>query len=145
MSLSISEAILAEIHSHGERRYPEEAAGLILGTADAGGRIAHKALPLENQFEAGERNRRYLIEPQAMLHAEQQAEQLGLEIIGVFHSHPDHPPAPSEFDLHWAAPWYIYLITSVQNGIAGESRAWRLEEDHSSMTEEQLQIGEEQQ
>jgi proteasome lid subunit RPN8/RPN11 len=143
VSLRISDRILAEIHAYGESRYPEEAAGLILGTANSEDRIAQQVLPLENSFEQSQRSRRYLIEPQEMLRAEQQAEQLGMDVIGVFHSHPDHPPAPSQFDLHWAVPWYVYLITSVQNGIAEHSRVWRLLDDHSSMVEEQLNIHEE--
>jgi proteasome lid subunit RPN8/RPN11 len=143
MSIHISEQVMTEIQAHGESRYPEEAAGLILGATGGEDRIARSVLPLENQFESNQRDHRYLIEPRDMLHAEQRAEQLGLEIIGVFHSHPDHPPTPSQFDLEWAVPWYIYLITSVQNGVAKGSKAWKLREDHSQLIEEQLHIREE--
>jgi len=63
-----------------------------------------------------------------------------LKIIGVFHSHPDHPAAPSQTDLHFAVPWYSYLITSVRSGRAHESRAWRLDPSEASMQEEPLEV-----
>ncbi len=77
-----------------------------------------------------------------MLLAEQESEALGMEILGVYHSHPDHPPLPSEFDRDWALPWYSYLITSVARGRAIESRSWRLAEDRSSFTSEELVVRE---
>lgn len=136
---------MGEIHAHAEQHYPEEAVGLLLGTSDDAGREVHTVLPLENQFEPDQRQRRYLIEPMDMLEAEQLADQLGLQIIGVFHSHPDHPPQPSQYDLDMAVPWYFYLIISVRQGHADGARAWRLEDDHSQMTELQLQFAEEDQ
>jgi proteasome lid subunit RPN8/RPN11 len=95
-------------------------------------------LPLANRFERESRNRRYAIDPTEMMEAEEEAEDLGVDIVGIFHSHPDHPPRPSEFDLAWAMPWYSYIITSVSEGKAIESRSWRLADDRSSFVEEQL-------
>jgi proteasome lid subunit RPN8/RPN11 len=97
-------------------------------------------LALNNAREDGARHDRYLITPQDYLHGEQEAAKLGLEVIGVFHSHPDHPDQPSEFDRKWALPWFSYLITSIQAGKAIESRSWRLSEDRSYFEEEQLSI-----
>jgi proteasome lid subunit RPN8/RPN11 len=71
-----------------------------------------------------------------------EAERLGLSLIGVFHSHPDHPDQPSEFDRQWAQPFFSYIITSVEAGKAVESRSWRLEEDRSQFVEEIIQITE---
>lgn len=140
MKITIPGEIMDEIHGHGEKLYPEEGAGLILGTAWGEGREVRQILPMANHFEADSRSHRYRLDPREILQAEELADQLGLEVIGVFHSHPDHPPAPSQYDLDWAVPWYVYLITSVQRGAASESRVWRMLEDHSRMIEEALEI-----
>ncbi|MCZ6529558.1 MAG: M67 family metallopeptidase [Chloroflexi bacterium] len=140
MKLLIPGPVMDEIRSHGEKLYPEEGAGLILGSIEGEHREARRVLPMPNHFNSGERNRRYLLDPQEILQAEELAEQLGLEVIGIFHSHPDHPPAPSQYDLDWAVPWYVYLITRVEQGAASESRAWRMLEDHTRMVEQALEI-----
>jgi proteasome lid subunit RPN8/RPN11 len=142
MRLTIPAQIMEEIHAHGEALYPEEGAGLLLGSIDGDHREARRVLPMPNHFEPDERGHRYRLDPQETLQAEQLAEQLGLEVIGVFHSHPDHPPAPSQYDLEWAVPWFVYLITSVVDGAASDSRVWRMMEDHSRMVEEVLKIEE---
>jgi hypothetical protein len=67
-----------------------------------------------------------------------QPERLGLEAVGVFHSHPDHPATASDFDREWALPWYSYLITRILQGRAAESRSWRLTDDRLQMLEEAL-------
>jgi proteasome lid subunit RPN8/RPN11 len=138
MTIILNTAILRQIHADGERHYPEEGAGLILGTAEADVRRATGLIHRANSFAPESRRRRYAIGAQEMLEAEHQAESLGVDIVGVFHSHPDHPARPSEFDLAWAMPWYSYVITSVANGKAVESRSWRLSDDRSTFVEEQL-------
>ena len=143
MSLRVPPKLLAEIGRHGESHYPEEAAGLIFGAVDGETRSARGVFPLANVFEPEQRGRRYQINPRDILHAEDEAERLGLDVVGVFHSHPDHPPTPSQFDLDHAVPWYVYLITSVRQGVAAESRAWKLRDDHSQMIEELLTIEQE--
>ena len=140
MIIEISEALMKQIHKNGEAAYPEEGAGLLLGDVQDERRLARLILPLVNAREASARHNRYLITPQDMLHAEQQAAQLGLDILGVFHSHPDHPNRPSEFDREWAIPWYSYMITSVNAGQAVESRSWRLNEDRLDFEEESIEI-----
>ena len=140
MTIEISEALMKQIHKNGEAAYPEEGAGLLLGDVQDERRLARLILPLVNAREASARHNRYLITPQDMLHAEQQAGQLGLDILGVFHSHPDHPNRPSEFDREWAIPWYSYMITSVNAGQAVESRSWRLNEDRLDFEEESIEI-----
>jgi proteasome lid subunit RPN8/RPN11 len=137
-ALFIPPTLLAQIHAHGEAAYPEEGAGLLLGLYGSEPRQVTELLPLENARENGARHNRYLIGPQEMLHAEQEAVRRGLDVIGVFHSHPDHPNQPSEFDREWALPWFSYIITSVQQGQAAGSRSWRLLEDRSAFIEEQL-------
>ncbi len=140
MSLQLPATLLADIWRHGEQSYPEEGAGLILGRRQGEARSAEVIKPVDNQWEAPGRTRRYQIDPRDVLAAEDQADDLGLEIIGVFHSHPDHPAMPSATDLHFAVPWYSYLITSVHLGKALESRAWRLDQESESLVEEQLLV-----
>jgi proteasome lid subunit RPN8/RPN11 len=140
MSLLISSQLLENIHAHGESAYPEEGAGLLLGTAIGGQKQVTQILALANSREEGARHNRYLLTPQDYLRGEQEADRLGLDVLGVFHSHPDHPNRPSEFDRDWAMPWFSYLITSVQAGQAVESRSWLLAEDRSQFSEEQIMV-----
>jgi proteasome lid subunit RPN8/RPN11 len=140
MSLLISSQLLENIHAYGESAYPEEGAGLLLGTAIGGQKQVTQILALANSREEGARHNRYLLTPQDYLRGEQEADRLGLDVLGVFHSHPDHPNRPSEFDRDWAMPWFSYLITSVQAGQAVESRSWLLTEDRSQFSEEQIMV-----
>ncbi|MGE5250971.1 MAG: Mov34/MPN/PAD-1 family protein [Bacteroidota bacterium] len=134
--LEISAAVLQRIEAHGQDAYPEEGAGFLLGQD---GRV-EDILGLPNTREEAARHNRYLISPEDYLSAESEAERRGLDLIGVFHSHPDHPNRPSEFDREWAQPFFSYIITSVESGLAGESRSWRLAEDRSTFVEEAIHI-----
>lgn len=142
MTLSISDEVLARIHAHGEEAYPEEGAGFLLGAdTENGKREVTSIFPLINSREDAARHNRYLIAPEDYLKAELTADKLGLSLIGVFHSHPDHPNQPSEYDREWAQPFFSYIITSVNRGKAVESRSWRLTEDRSKFEEEKINIG----
>ena len=136
MSLAISKDLLNQIHAHGEAAYPEEGAGFLIGEE---GRV-ESILPLENAREDGARHNRFLISPEDYLQAELTADRLGLSLIGVFHSHPDHPNRPSEYDREWAQPFFSYIITTVNVGKATESRSWRLLEDRSKFAEEEIDV-----
>jgi proteasome lid subunit RPN8/RPN11 len=92
--LRIAKNILAQIHADGEQAYPEEGAGFLLG-ADGDVRAVQAILTLSNAREHEARHNRYLITAKDYLKAEMEAERLGLQLIGVFHSHPDHPNRPS--------------------------------------------------
>lgn len=140
IEIIIPAEILERIHQHGEQSYPEEGAGLMLGSDADGRREVADILPLTNAREDSARHNRYLITAEDMLAGEREAIRLGLDIVGVFHSHPDHPNRPSEFDREWALPWYSYLITSVREGRAEGSRAWRLADDRDVFNEEAIVI-----
>ncbi len=140
MTVVIPEVIMLKIRQHAEVHYPEEGAGLILGKVEGKTRIAAKIIPVDNVFDKNARGTRYSIDPRDMLAAEDEADRLGLEIIGVFHSHPDHPAIASDFDRHMAVPWYSYLITSVHDGSATESAAWRTDEATEQMVREELHV-----
>ncbi len=142
MTLIMSRAILIEIQSNGEAAYPEEGAGLLLGRADGSRREVLATVSFSNAREETARHNRYLITPQDMLRGEQQAARLGLDVIGVFHSHPDHPNRPSAFDREWALPWFSYVITAIEAGRAVESRSWQLNDDRSEFMEEEISLKE---
>jgi len=137
--LTIPPNILRSIQSHGEAAYPNEGAGLLLGQAAEGGKNVVDILPLANEWEAGEQYHRYMLTPQDMLRGETEAARRGLDIIGIFHSHPDHPAEPSNMDRDWAWPWFSYVITSVHQAHAVISRSWLLREDRSAFDEEAIQ------
>jgi len=136
MSIKISTDVLDGINKHVEEAYPEEGAGFLIGSE---GKV-EEIFPLPNAREDSARHNRYLFTPEDYLKAEVTADKLGLSLIGVFHSHPDHPNRPSEFDRDWAQPFFSYIITSVNAGKAIESRSWRLLEDRSRFEEEEVQI-----
>jgi proteasome lid subunit RPN8/RPN11 len=140
MILRLTPDVIKEIHAHGEATYPDEGAGLLLGKANGDLKLATAVLKLANTREDSARHNRFLLTPQDYFRGEQEAARLDLDVIGVFHSHPDHPNRPSEFDREWAMPWFSYIITTVQDGRATESRSWQLNEDHSAFFEEQIVV-----
>lgn len=140
MKLIIPQKIMDQIHDHGEASYPEEGAGLMMGSEEEGTREVFSILPLSNAREENARHHRYLITAEDMLHGEDVARERGQTIVGIFHSHPDHPDRPSDYDREWAIPWYSYLITSIRQGQADGSRSWRLAEDRSGFIEETLEV-----
>lgn len=129
---SARQAILGE----GRLRYPEECCGGLLGTIESDRkRVVVRAVPVWNE-EEDLRERRYLVGPREVLRMEDEAERDGLELLGFFHSHPDHPAQPSETDRRLAWPWYSYMILSVEKGEPRRLRSWRLVDDRSTFEEE---------
>ena len=144
MTLIISSDVYARVTAHLQAAYPNEGVGLLLGRADGAypdlRKTAQAVLALPNRFEASEQHHRYLVTAQDMLDGENEAARLGLDVIGVFHSHPDHPAQASEYDREFALPWYSYLIVSVRNGSAADARAWVLADDRSQFVNEEFKI-----
>ncbi len=118
-----------------EAAYPNEGAGLLLGHRHGTDHEVVAVLSLPNRFEADEQYHRFLLSAEDMLAGELEAEQRGLDVIGVYHSHPDHPAEPSAYDREHAWPWFIYTITTVAAGRATRTRAWELREDRSDYDE----------
>ncbi|HYM82134.1 MAG TPA: M67 family metallopeptidase [Candidatus Limnocylindria bacterium] len=127
-----------QIRTHLARAYPEEGCGVLLGRDQASERRVERVVGFENQ-RADSRHNRYLIAPEQFLGAEQQARAAGLDVVGFFHSHPDHPAQPSAFDLEHAWPYYSYLIVSVEKGRIADARSWRLREDRARFEPEHLE------
>ncbi len=138
--LTVPAALLHAIQAHGEAAYPNEGAGLLLGQANGGAKTLAAILPIPNPWEAEEQYHRFLITPEDMLRGESEAARRGLDVIGIFHSHPDHVAVPSGFDRDWALPWYSYIITSVEKAAAVATRSWLLKEDRSGFEEEPVEV-----
>jgi len=128
--------VLGAIRSHGEATYPEESCGFLLGTVRDGTNHVHTVQQVENR-QTTNRTRRYTITPDDYRTAQQAAAKQGLDVVGFYHSHPDHPAKPSETDLAEATfPGYTYIIVSVQDGVADELTAWTLAPDRSHFEED---------
>ena len=95
--------------------------------------------PLLNRREDSPHNR-FSVTPQDVLKAEKAAGVGGWDVIGWYHSHPDHPAKPSEYDREHAWPWYSYVIVRVQEGVPGKMTLWRLREDRTEYSEETIEI-----
>jgi proteasome lid subunit RPN8/RPN11 len=128
-----------EMTAHGERTYPHECCGILIGTRKEGHKRVDEVRPAGNAREDSPQNR-YLIQPEEMLRAERDARRTGREILGFYHSHPDVPSRPSQYDLEHAWPVYSFLIMSVNGGRVTEMHSWELEEDRSHFNEEQIII-----
>ncbi len=139
MRLEVEPRLARELEAHLERAYPEEGCGVLLGRDGPQGRRVERVIGFENRQDDA-RGRRYLIDPEQLLGAEREARAQGLEVVGFFHSHPDHPAQPSAFDLEHAWPWYSYLIVSVASGRVADERSWRLAEDRSRFVPETLAV-----
>ncbi len=142
MTIILTRDILTRIEKHAENTYPEEGAGLLIGQVNGETRQVQAVLELTNTSRVETRRNRYLISPQDLLRGEKEAAARSMDVFGVFHSHPDHPDQPSEFDRQWALPWFSYMITSVNGGKAAGSRSWRLSEDRQHFNEEPIHISE---
>ena len=134
--LKISNELMTRINAHLEKAYPGEGAGFLLGVDSD----VKDVLPLENAREEEARHNRFLITPEDYLKAELKAAGLGMDLIGVFHSHPDCPNVPSEYDREWAQPFFSYIITRVDDGKVVSHRSWRLMEDRTQYEEEKIEI-----
>jgi proteasome lid subunit RPN8/RPN11 len=134
--LAVSNDLIERINAHVEEAYPEEGAGFLLGNEGE----VKQILSLPNAREDEARHNRFLFTPEDYLKAELKADELGLSLIGVFHSHPDCPNVPSEYDREWAQPFFSYIITRVDEGKAVSHRSWRLVEDRSKYDEEEIKI-----
>jgi proteasome lid subunit RPN8/RPN11 len=139
MSLRIGPGLLERIREYGRERYPHECCGFLLGRSRGGGRRVVRLRAAVNEHPDSPRNR-YFIPPEEYLEAERIAEREGIEVVGFYHSHPDTPAAPSEFDRTHALPGVSYVIVSVRGGEPGEIRSFSLSPDQEHFQEETVKI-----
>jgi len=126
-SLQLEEDVAAAIRRHGEETYPHECCGALVGRGDRAAAVV--ALP--NTTEEGPR-RRFLVRPSDYRTAERRAGELGGELLGFYHSHPDHPARPSRYDLDHAWPTFAYVIVAVASGRATDMTVWYLKDDRTT-------------
>jgi proteasome lid subunit RPN8/RPN11 len=127
---------ISEIEKHGEREYPSECCGLLVGSFAEGKKTVAEIFPIENAREAEVRHNRSLITPRDLMRGERYAREKKLEVVGNYHSHPDHRAIPSQFDLDHALPVWSYVIVSVEKKKAVDLRSWEMENDRSKFNEE---------
>lgn len=137
MAIELRQKDLERIERHGAETYPYECCGILLGKVQGARKVITDVLPLKNA-RADSMNNRYLILPEDFLRCDREAESKGVEILGVYHSHPDQPAQPSGFDREHAWPWLVYLILAVRNGVPQEMAAWTLAEDRSKFLREEM-------
>jgi len=125
------------IAEHGESTYPHECCGVLFGKIEAHQKTVREVRSLENANDDSPGNR-YLIPPEEVLRSERYARENELDVVGFYHSHPDVPAKPSEFDLEHAWPSYSYIILGVEKGNADELYSWELNEDRSGFHQEEI-------
>ena len=134
----LTEEHIKQIEAHGERTFPYECGGMLIGRFENGRKTVVELLPMENAMAETEQHNRVLILPKDVLRAERFARERKLDVVGYYHSHPDHPAIPSQFDLDHALPVWTYIIVSVESGTAVDVRAWEMENDRSRFNEEEI-------
>jgi proteasome lid subunit RPN8/RPN11 len=137
--LRLSEKVVTRIREHGAKSYPQECCGALLGRDTNGDRDVVELLPLDNRNAESPGNR-FAISADDFRRAEKFAAERGLELVGWYHSHPDHPALPSEYDRAHAWPWYSYVIVSVERRRPGQLTSWRLGDDRARFSPERVEI-----
>jgi proteasome lid subunit RPN8/RPN11 len=137
--IRLSELHLAQICQHGERDYPFECCGLMLGRFENDRRkIVVEIYPISNSREEEAKRNRFLIRPEELLRGEKYARKKGIDVVGFYHSHPDDRAVPSQYDLAHAWPTYSYIVVSVERAQAADLRSWEMESDRSKFNEEDM-------
>jgi proteasome lid subunit RPN8/RPN11 len=137
LPLKIGAGDVGHIHDHAKEAYPEECAGALVGMNIEGMKIVVDAWRAENTHEQ-ERSRRFLIEPLKIKEFEERAAERDMDVLGFYHSHPDHPAEPSEYDREHAWPGWSYVIASVSAENVEDMRSWVLKDDRSGYDEEPI-------
>jgi proteasome lid subunit RPN8/RPN11 len=143
--LRIAPEIVERIRQHGVASYPHECCGALLGCDSSSDPMSPEPrkivdlFPLINRRDDSPHNR-FSVTPRDVIDADRVAQERGLEVVGWYHSHPDHPARPSEYDREHAWPWYSYIIVSVHQRVPGEMTSWRLREDRTAYTQEIIEI-----
>jgi proteasome lid subunit RPN8/RPN11 len=135
-SLKIGDEAIAVINQHGIEAFPNECCGFLYGH-ESDGRQISLAVPVTNSKE-GDQRRRFEISPLDYLRAEQFALQNDTQLLGVYHSHPNHPAIASEHDLAVALPYFSYVIVSVMQGDVADLKSWRLKDEVQEFQEEEV-------
>jgi len=123
--------------SHARKTYPNECCGAMLGEIDSGNKQVRQAVPLEN-VSAGPRSARYELKPEDLLQADRKARENGMDLVGIYHSHPDCDAYFSETDLKNSCPWYSFVVLSIRNGAFDHANCWLPNADQTTAEKEEL-------
>ena len=141
LSIRLAQELARRMCEEAMQAYPQECCGALIGreeSAETAGRQILSVLPLLNRDDSPQR--RFALSAVDVMEAERRSRAQNLDVLGWYHSHPDHPARPSATDLENALPWYSYTILSVVNGHVEDLRAWRLSDDRSGYLEETVAI-----
>jgi proteasome lid subunit RPN8/RPN11 len=130
-AIILPRSIAMQIESEGSAAYPNECCGILIGKEMDGKRRVERLAPMKNVFDAGEQYHRFSIDPLAQIEAEKSANDAGMMVLGYYHSHPDHPARPSEYDRTHVPPWsfYSHIIVAIEKGRPAAMTAWYMDED----------------
>ena len=135
--LHLDQDLTERIRAHAAQSYPYECCGALLGAENGDGRTVQDLVMLDNQRDDSPRNR-FLVRPEDVLRVEKAARERSLDVLGWYHSHPDAPARPSEFDRQHAWPWYSYVIVSVEAGEPRRMSSWRLTDNRERFDAEEI-------
>ena len=144
--LALPSALRRRIEEEGVAAYPNECCGILVGRDVKGSRgevrrIVDRLEPGRNVFAAEEQYHRFSIDPLAQLRAEKAAEAEGKLVLGYYHSHPDHPARPSEYDREHAWPFYSYVIVAIAKGKPADMTSWVLDEETEQFRRQEIESG----
>ncbi|MEM9950714.1 MAG: M67 family metallopeptidase [Chloroflexota bacterium] len=135
MTVIISHELQQKIFQQMEATFPNEGGGFLLGQVGGDNTTVVDVIEIENVFETEEQYHRYAMTPQNWASMEDEADERGLQLVGYYHSHPNHPAIPSEYDRDHALPNFVYIITSVVDGQSKVQRAWLLSQNREQFDE----------
>jgi proteasome lid subunit RPN8/RPN11 len=136
--IAIDAKWLNAIKHEGEAAYPNECCGALLGKISGDKKRIVAIFPIANAREEEEQYHRFAIAPEDMMQAEREARKLKLDVVGFYHSHPDHPARPSNYDKEHALPFYSYVIVAVERGRSAQLTSWELAENRDEFKEETI-------
>jgi proteasome lid subunit RPN8/RPN11 len=128
ITLMLPASMARQIEQEGSRQYPNECCGIMYGRDTSHGRIVEELEAVANVFDEQEKYHRFSISPQELMVAERKASDQGRLVLGFYHSHPDHPARPSEYDRQHAWPFYSYVIVAIAKRDPTDMTSWVLDE-----------------
>ena len=127
----------ASMVAHAQQTYPNECCGAMLGSTEDGAKLVREALPLENAFE-GAQAARYVLRPEDLMAADRAARERAMELIGIYHSHPDCDAYFSQTDLKNSCPWYSFVVLSIRHGEFHHANSWLPNVEQTEAAKEEL-------
>ena len=141
--LVLTSVQVGQIEEEGASSYPNECCGIMIGRDVSDGtctrRIVEHLVPMANVFDPEQQRRRFAVDPLALMKAEKSASEAGQLVLGFYHSHPDHPARPSEYDRTHAWPFYSYVIVSIAQGKAVDMTSWVLDDQTETFSKQEIE------